>query len=151
MSNRTLSILVVISLSFNIAFLGMFLFHRIRGPIPHHDPREFNMPPEMREFLKKSREKFKPLRDDFEQSRRILSDALAEKEYDEAELLLLLEETLQKQDVMERAMGIHLIELRKNMTPEQAENFFRKHRPRFEKIKERLEQWKERSKKEIKE
>lgn len=146
MSNRTLSILVVISLSFNIAFLGMFLFHRIRGPLSPHDPRELNMPPELRDFLMQSREKFKPLRDDFEQSRRILSDALAEEEYDESRLLQLLEETLQKQDVMERAMGMHLIELRKNMTPEQAENFFKKHRPRFEKIKERVEQWKERSK-----
>ena len=146
MSNRTLSILVVISLSFNIAFLGMFLFHRIRGPLPPQDPREFNIPPELRDFLMQSREKMKPLREDFETSRRILSDALGEEEYDEAELLKLLEDTLHKQDIMERAMGMHLIELRKNMTPEQAENFFKKHRPRFDKIKERIEQWKERSK-----
>ncbi len=143
MSNKTLSILVIISLSFNFAFLGVFFYHMLRVPLPPANNPRLNIPLKLREQAMQSRKDIEPLRMDFELTRRIFAEALSERNFDEPKLIALLDRTIEKQLVMEMELGIKLIQLRKQMTPEEAANLFRKHRPFLNKFKNRIEYWKE--------
>ena len=146
MSNRTLGILVIISLSFNLAFLSMFFFHLLRGPLPPGIGHDFKIPPRFRDYFIDSREDIKPLRHDFENSRKDFMIALSDPEFDENRLLDMLDLAVDRQMIMEKELGIKLIQLRKQMTPNEAEKFFGNPHPLRENLKNSLEIWKKNKK-----
>ncbi len=132
MSNRTLSILVIISLAFNLAFLGSFVYHRfIAGPhlppdFPPHPPREFleNIH-QNRELIHDCRERFRDAKTDFMKS-------LHDPDITDEELRIKLDCSIDLLKDLEENIGKTMIEARKNLTPEQREKMFEhmKNRPR---------------------
>ncbi len=128
MLKRTLIILFIISMAFNIAFVSTFLYHRVRmrPGFPEHFPPDHQPPPhpEFMERVEENKEMILPLRMEFQKSREELIAALMSEDFNEDELIKMVEKTLEDQIKMEKELGMRLIELRKQMTPEQAENFF---------------------------
>ena len=73
------------------------------------------------------RELIKPKREEFFHIRREFIKYLMQKDFNEEEAKRILDDTLKKQIQLEKMMGKHLIELRKNLDYEKARNFFRRH------------------------
>lgn len=109
MKREVLHLLLVISLAFNVAFIGMFVWHQINKP--ERDERPEMRP--LREEFKKESGELKKARNDFMEERKNFWDYLHSEEYTEAGADSLLEEMLQQQILMERMLGNKLIELKK--------------------------------------
>ncbi|MBN2461611.1 MAG: hypothetical protein JXB60_08385 [Candidatus Cloacimonetes bacterium] len=144
MSIKALTILVIISLAFNVAFLAVFVFHQFRSCPPflrNHEKLEYF--PRLREYMQKTREVITPLREEFEQFRQEFIDELSQKEISEENLRNNLERTLEKQMTMEKQLGERLIEIRLKLSPEEAELFFRMlpPEPYHEKILRRIQRF----------
>ncbi len=144
MSNRTLTVLVLISLAFNIAFLAGFIYKqsRIRSFLNPDGPKP-NIPPERIEFFERMKHDMIPFREDFEKSKKDFVMELVNPDFNEEILNEKLDIILEKQIRMEHELGKRLIMLRKEMSPEEAHRFFAKHHFRNEKFKERLKKLRE--------
>ncbi|MBT3756921.1 MAG: hypothetical protein HOK80_00705 [Candidatus Cloacimonetes bacterium] len=127
MSKKTILILFIISLAFNLAFFGTFLRHRV---IPHHGPRDQMMGrpklpkhsrKDFREFRKSMGEKHR----EYSKARNQFILALMEEDLIEEQVLERLKSAVEKQTAMEKEIGLSFIKLRKKMTPEEAKMFFR--------------------------
>ncbi len=124
MSYKTLKILLFISLIFNIAFLGNYLYHRFvlfpkhqnAYPPLHHRPYFDKMRNFRREIFEQRREYLK--------LRREFLKMLQSPNIDEKELQKKLDEILDKEIQMERNLGKNFIKLRKNMSNQEAKIFF---------------------------
>ncbi|MBN1948956.1 MAG: hypothetical protein JW784_04360 [Candidatus Cloacimonetes bacterium] len=126
MSNRTLTILVLISLAFNLAFMGGAVYLRLKAGSRLHRITDFRENhPEFRAFIQGSRQEIKVYRDDFEHSRHEFIRLLCQPEIDDSLLIRTLNLTIDKQNLMERELGMLMIEMRKMMTHHQACLFFR--------------------------
>lgn len=125
MLGKTLKVLLLISLVFNIAFVSEYLYHRFikKPPVP---PR-LEKYPKLKEAIQHHRELIKPKREEFFHIRREFIKYLMQKDFNEEEAKRILDDTLKKQIQLEKMMGKHLIELRKNLDYEKARNFFRRH------------------------
>lgn len=140
MSNKSLTILVLISLAFNIAFLLGFIYTRLAGPIvPPKDKPPIINPHAVMEHLKIRKEQFKDMAMSHQKAQMDFYDELSNKEYDEDKLLMKLKTALDLQRTLDLEVGRSLIRYRANLTPEQAEKTFkqiyknRKNRnPRFQ-------------------
>ena len=125
MSNRTLTILVLISLAFNLAFMGGAVYLRLKaGPRVHRITDFRDNHPEFRAFIQNRRQEIKTFRDDFENSRQEYIRMLCQPEINDSLLIRRLNQTIEKQTRMERELGMLMIEMRKMMTPHQACRFF---------------------------
>ena len=148
MLKRTLIILFIISMVFNIAFVSTFIYHRImmRPRFPEHLPPEHPQPhpPEFIEKIEEGKKKIIPLRMEFQESKKVFIEALKSDNFNKEELIKILEKTIENQVKMEKELGIRLIELRKEMNPEQAKKFFSRkqfqpleeQQPKFPKLRE---------------
>lgn len=125
MKNSTYKILLAISIIFNIAFIGNVIYHKYikKNPyekmihennLPHNDMMRFHRAEMVRD------------RRNYVEKRREFIEMLMAPNFDEKALEKKLNLTIDKEKKMERKMGEHLIELRKNMTPEEAKRFFRR-------------------------
>jgi hypothetical protein len=138
MSKHLIVILLFVSLAFNLAVLGMFIystaFHKM--PLCHpsienrypgrDDRRETRLLPEA---ALKNKDEIRKLREEFFKTRREFMQILAKDKYNEQEAQAAMEQSLQAQDRLERKLGASLIEVRKNMDPAEAKKFF-EHRMR---------------------
>jgi len=138
MNKRWLLILALISLSFNLAFIGSFLYLRFVH-LPKHSPM-FHSPEHPHHFRDGKRGgpfgemgdrlpkdiKLKDAFRDFHQSKRELMHELAQNPIDEAKVAVLLEQSLAKHSALERKLGEKLLELRKTMSADEAKEFFEK-------------------------
>ena len=127
MSKKTILILLIVSLAFNFAFFGTFLYHRVNfGPgihapihgrpkLPKHCREDF------REFRKEMGEKHR----DYFIARRQFILSLLEEDLNEEEVLKRLENAIEKQTIKEKEIGLSFIKLRKEMTAKEARMFFR--------------------------
>ena len=121
MKRKLVFSLLLISLAFNVAFISVFVYHRlvVRRMMP---PMGGPPPPE---HFQKHMQHLKPLNEDFHKQKQDFLRFLVSEDFDEDEAIRKLEETNSKQMVMEREMGIKLIEMRMKMTPEEAVKFFK--------------------------
>lgn len=128
MSKKTILIILIVSLAFNFAFFGTFLFHRvnfgpgIHGPI-HGRPK---LPIHCREDFRELRKKMGEKHRDYFVARRQFILSLLEKDLNEEQVLKRLENAIEKQMIKEKEIGLSFIKLRKEMTAEEARMFFRR-------------------------
>lgn len=117
---RIYKILLIVSVAFNIAFIGGFIYHQAnKPPVPAHIA-----PAPLRENFKKHKSQVMPFRREYIQCRQQFMEELAKPQVTRKELENKLEETLQKQYEMERQVGISLIEMRMKMSDEKAARYF---------------------------
>lgn len=127
MSNRTLSILIIISLSFNLAFVAGFIYTRFAGPIipPPHEPPMIN-PHQIMDNLKIDREQFRKLAENHRTAQMDFYRELSNENYDENLLDQKLTISLDSQRILDEEIGRSLIKLRSQMNPEDASRIFKK-------------------------
>lgn len=126
MSKKLLYILLLISLAFNLAFLGSFFYFRATHPRP---PRDFPPPgmpgPEGRgRFPFEESDSTRALRGVFMETKQELMQELAKDTIDESSINNIIQRSLQAQATLEANLGKRLIELRKKMSAEEAKEFF---------------------------
>ncbi|MCD4817260.1 MAG: hypothetical protein K8S23_01040 [Candidatus Cloacimonetes bacterium] len=144
MSKKSLYIIVLISLAFNISFFGMFAYHRFIIRDFHHrnvPRRPHNL--EARDKFREIMEDIKPMQMEFHKIRQDFIMYLSSNDFDEETAFKILDGTLHKQIDMEREIGIRFINLRKEMKNEQAGIFFKnlpgpKNRPFRERINRKI-------------
>jgi len=128
MSKKTIIILFIISLAFNLAFFGTFLIHRvnfgpgIHAPI-HGRPK---LPKHCREDFRELRKEMGEKHREYFKARRQFILSLLEEDLNEEQVLKKLENAIEKQTIKEREIGLSFIKLRKEMTAEEAKKFFRR-------------------------
>ena len=128
MSKKTIVILFIISLAFNLAFFGTFLIHRvnfgpgIQGPI-HGRPK---LPKHCREDFRELRKEMGEKHREYFKARRQFILSLLEEDLNEEQVLKKLENAIEKQTIKEKEIGLSFIKLRKEMTAEEARKFFRR-------------------------
>jgi len=124
MSKRALTIIVIISLAFNLAFIGTFGLIQLRKR--SFLENKFGPPPELREHFRNHKEHIAPFQHDFHQSKMDFIEELKKPDFNEELLYKMLENAVDKQTTMEIELGRSLIELRKEMSFEEAQKFFSK-------------------------
>ena len=124
MSKRTLIIIVIISLAFNLAFIGTFglIQLRRRSFLKH----KFGPPPELREHFRNRKKHVASFQHDFHQSKMAFIEELKKPDFNEELLNMMMKNAIEKQTAMEIELGKSLIELRKEMSFEEAQRFFSK-------------------------
>ena len=127
MSKKMIFTILIISLAFNLAFLGTFLYHRVnfrpglQGPI-YGRPK---LPIHCRENFRELRKEMGEKHNDYFVARRQFILSLLEKNLNEEQVLKRLENAIEKQMIKEKEIGLSFIKLRKEMTAEEAKMFFR--------------------------
>lgn len=149
MSKRWIVILLFVSLAFNLAVLGVFLYTSYFNRMPfclynerpdkelaeHRYSRE-DRERERPEFTLGNRDEIKQLRSEFMQKRREFINTLCKENINEQEVMAAMQASLNAQEKLENLVGTSMLDLRKKMTPEQAKDYFqrildrkRDHRP----------------------
>ncbi len=122
MNNNWKNVLLICSLLFNLILIGFILYPMIwrPKPIPVVARTEIN-----REALLEKQHEIREMRMEFITHKNRFMSALAQPDISEDELYRQLDNLLKKQIEMEQAIGMNLIEIRSNMTAEQARRFYR--------------------------
>ena len=125
MKKRNFKIVLIISLAFNIAFisLGTFRFMQMRN-FMKREHFIHQIPQNLKDRFEHHRDEMGSIKAEIDEIRRDFSLELRKNDFNESLLREKLNEFLNKQSEMEKYLGQHLIELRSEMTPEQAEKFF---------------------------
>lgn len=126
MSKRSVVIILIISLAFNLAFVGTFLLHRVIIPSAFHDPimRKPKLPVHVRKDFYELRKEMDEKHREYFQARRAFILSLLEEEPDEEQILKRLDAAIKKQAKVEKEIGLSFIKLRKKMSCDEAKNFF---------------------------
>lgn len=135
MKQKTINILVFISLAFNIAFIGSYFYHtclfsgRPRPMMGHPMP-----PPMFKDKFAKVMQNVRPEQQEFMQASHLFFQMITNPEIGEEEVTLQLEKVIAKQMQMEKKIGSGIISIRQEMTAEElqeAGHFFENRRNRF--------------------
>jgi hypothetical protein len=138
MSKHWIVILLLISLAFNLAVLGMFLYMKV-----YHQP-PFN-PAEMQghrqwgemdrldkypgrhwpDSLFENKDEIKVLREAFRQSRKDFIETMNTENFNEPAARIAMEKSLKAQEILEKKLGESLIDVRTKMSPEDSKKFFK--------------------------
>ncbi|MCF7918322.1 MAG: periplasmic heavy metal sensor [Candidatus Cloacimonetes bacterium] len=111
MSKKLMYLLLIISLAFNLAFIGMFVWHRLHMPPPPTFPADIR---HFRENMGEHRKHINEHREKFLEERREFMDFLRGEEFEEAQADSLLRRMIEKQKFIEEELGRSMIEMRKN-------------------------------------
>ena len=125
MQKRSVKILLIVSLAVNIAFIGFGAFRYIRikrFSDPHIAFR--HAPQNIKDQFRKHHETITPIRDEIEIIRNQFITELRKPDFSEQRLQEKLDQYLSKQSELERTMGNNFIEIRKNLSAQQVEEFF---------------------------
>lgn len=127
MSKKTILILLIISLAFNFAFFGTFLYHRVNFGPGIHSPIHGRpkLPIHCREDFRKLRKEMGEKHREYFKARRQFIISLMDDDLNEEQVLRKLENAIEKQMIKEQEIGLSFIKLRKEMTAEEARMFFR--------------------------
>jgi|GEM_PF-3822337 len=122
MNNNWKNVLIICSLLFNLVLIGFILYPLFwhPKPVPLSTKTEIN-----RERILDKQREIREMRREFLSHKNRFMNALAQPDINEEELYEQLATLLEKQLEMEETIGINLIEIRSNMTPEQARRFYR--------------------------
>ncbi len=126
MSKHWLIILLLVSFSFNLAFLGSFIYLRFFMPCPMPQPRierPMMPPPHAKAFFEKDTE-IRQLRDRFDGTKVNLMQELAKNPVDDKKVNEIIDSSLVLQNTLERRLGQKIVAYRKTMTPEEAREHF---------------------------
>lgn len=125
MQKRSVKILLIVSLAFNLAFISFSVYRYIKIR-RFSDPRfAFRHAPQViKDRFREHREVIDPIRDEIQFAREQFMAELKKPDLDEELLKEKLANYLNKQADLEKNMGNNLIEIRKKLTPEQVEEFF---------------------------
>ncbi|PKN80853.1 MAG: hypothetical protein CVU48_00600 [Candidatus Cloacimonetes bacterium HGW-Cloacimonetes-1] len=134
MSKRWLYILLIISLAFNLAVLGSFVFIRFFMPSPAGPPHLRGMggrgPGSERMQMWQQHcgndDEMIRIKSDFAESKQALMQELAKDPINEPKIKTILDSSLVIHSSLERRLGQRLLTLRKTMSAEEARDFFGK-------------------------
>lgn len=138
MSKRWLTILLFVSLAFNLAVLIVFLhltvfsrdggrpfslraFTEFMQDNPKHIQRVTPRPEEMLV----NKDEIKALRDEFRQKRREFMEVLRQENFSEKDAVNAMKASRAAQDILEQRLGTSLIDFRKKLTPREAKEYFK--------------------------
>jgi len=136
MKQKTMNILIFISLAFNIAFVGSFFYHTIRFRGHRGAMMEHPAPPRFRAKFKDLMDEVNPERQEFMDASRVFFMMLTSEEFEEEKAFEQLNEMIHKQMEMERKIGKGIISFQSEMSKEElhdARQFFNNRRDRFKK------------------
>ncbi len=141
MSKKLLYILLLISLAFNLAFVGTFIYFRATHPKPHWEDsrRDRHDHQDRDKYRIEDSDSTRALRDSFRSIKKELMLELAKETIDEAAINSIIQRSLQAQAVLESDLGKRLIILRKSMTSQEAKEHFMDRIKRMDERKERRE------------
>lgn len=138
MSKHWLTIVLFISLAFNLAVMLMFsymsIYHRppfcppgMERPMDRdsHKDRRTKLKPELKQLMKNNREEMRDYREEFAQKRKDFMKTLANDTLRVKDAEAAMEASLKAHEALERKLGSSLINLRSNMSAEEAKIFFR--------------------------
>ena len=137
MTKRSVNIFLIISLAFNIAFLGGFVYSLINRPFSPHFP-EHDMNPRAQAFYMERKDKMRGCFQKFHESKDEFVSYLGSEDYNEKKVMELLEKSVEDQMIMEREMGLSMIEMRKRLSAEEAKEIFGNFRFNMDRMKEHL-------------
>ena len=126
MSKRLLTILLFISLAFNIAVVGSLLWLRVNFPRPpqprfeHHE--RIVLPDHLRSLPWDPG--FRDMRGDYDSCRIRLLRELAKDDYSEKDIKAIIDSSIVAQANLEEALGLRLLKIRNQMTAQEAEEYF---------------------------
>ncbi len=130
MSKRLLTILLLVSLFLNAGIIGGLF---VMGIFRHNHMVHHNFPPEANRRAE-DRQRLAPrlwedpaisvLRDSFRVTKDQLMQELARETIDDARINAIIEQSVDAQGTMERALGHRLLQIRKTMNAKEAEEYF---------------------------
>lgn len=126
MSKRSLTILLIISLAFNLAVLGSILWlHLSRIHHPIHELHRFPRIPTPPNLDTHNWDPAIPrLRSQYDSLKIKLMRELAQDPIQETTIIAILDSSLIAQNSLEKALGIRLLDIRKQMSAKEADNYF---------------------------
>jgi hypothetical protein len=129
MSKHWTSILLLVSLAFNLAVLGGFIYMHVhhpphvapgdRPPGPHRESGPFH-----ERWKGMESDSIRALRDAFMESKKELMQELAKDPLDEQAINRIITRSITAQSTLERELGAKLVEMRKQMSAEEAKECF---------------------------
>lgn len=126
MSKRMLTILLFISLAFNLAVLGSVLWLHTHLPKPPMHSRDHFERPNLPDHIKELPwdPQLKELRKEYDADRILLLKELAQADFQESTALALIDSSLAAQGKLEKALANRLLTLRTHMSAEEAKEYF---------------------------
>ena len=126
MNKKLLTVLLFVSLSFNLAIVGSVLWLYFNRPCPppppHPNMGRFQPLPPWDKF--KRDPQTDSMRVKFDDTKIALMNELAKDPVDEQKVNTIIESSLAAQNTLERTLGNRMLELRKQMSAEDARQFF---------------------------
>ncbi|MCK9557097.1 MAG: hypothetical protein PHO85_06090 [Candidatus Cloacimonetes bacterium] len=126
MSRRITTILLIISLSFNLGFLGSIIWIQLHFPHPMRHNSTHNEWVRLPEHIRNDRSdpELRRLRVAYDDQRVNLMRALALPNYEEMDVTAIIDSSLTAQTYLEKELGYRLLDIRKQMSAEEAEEYF---------------------------
>ncbi|MCB5258936.1 MAG: hypothetical protein PHN71_01040 [Candidatus Cloacimonetes bacterium] len=125
MSKRLITMLLIVSLAFNLAVLSSIIWLHYRLPHPPHHTGSYERPrlPEHIKSMPMDKE-LGDMRREYDEYRIRFMRKLALEDYSEQNLIAIIDSSLAAQHKLEEALGTRLINLRKQMSAEEAFEYF---------------------------
>ncbi len=128
MTKRTVLILLFISLAFNLAVLGSILWLRFSrtcpaGALQSGHPR-IDLPPHLQDAHVMWSPEIRTMHSHFNESKIELMRELAKDPIDETNITAIIDNSLNAQGTLEHALAQRLLDIRKQMTAAEAEEYF---------------------------
>jgi len=143
MSKHFITILLLISLAFNLAVMCMFayasIYHRPPFNPPqwdrarHHEGMGFRHSEHGRRWpdtLMENRDEIKQLREAFSQSRKEFMQEMRSDKFDLTKATAAMQKSLLAQEKLEKRLGESLLDMRKKMSTTEAQKFFQERQDR---------------------
>ena len=126
MRRRWLLALLFVSLAFNFAFMGGFVYHRWQVRKPPRPERVFDEARrnELRASFDAFREESRSCREDYSAARAAFISELRSPAFEASRAESLLAVSVQRHSDMEEQIGRHFMRLRQEMSEQEAERFF---------------------------
>lgn len=144
MTKRTIAILLFISLAFNLAVLGSILWIRLNhkacpAEIPQSGHHRIVLPPHLQNDHVMWSPEIRELHSEFNKSKIELMRELAKDPIDATNITAIIDNSLAAQGSLERALAHRLLEIRKQMSAAEAQEYFSS---RAEQMKKRSQAFK---------
>lgn len=129
MTKRSIVILLFVSLAFNLAVLGSILWvHFSRAACPAETPlgrlQRTALPQHLHDGHMMWSPEIRQLHTHFNDSKIELMNELAKDPINETDITAIIDSSLDAQSSLERALGYRLLDIRKQMSAAEAEDYF---------------------------
>lgn len=128
MSKRSITILLFISLAFNLAVVGSMLWVRYTricpAPASQRMHQKRDLPPHLQDARLMGSPEISELHKQFGDGKLKLMRELAKDPIDEEYITTIIDSSLNTQSSLERALGNRLLDIRKQMSAAEAEDYF---------------------------